>query len=179
MAKTLTRKIPYVQASMVGGRQKPSLIVLRNSMTSSTEGSALAIAMFWHQSNAPESCHYVIDEAKTYQCVPDQVVSLPSGYGPPGSIVINLCGEPENGQLVWEDADHIKIVEQAAKLVADLIVRHRIRPRLVDALQEHEWYTGVSWKKKSRGGILLDVQGDWPRRQFLADVQQQVSKKRR
>lgn len=177
MAKKLTPRIPFVQASKTGGKQRPSLIVLRNSMTPSTPGSAFAIAQYWHRTDATESCHYVIDEAKIYRCVDDKVVSLPNSYGPPGSLVINLCGEPENHRLDWEEAPHFAVIAHAADLVADLCIKYRIPPRYLTITDQHIWEQ--SWFPRRHGGIAIEVVGTWPRKEFLSDVIYQISQKKR
>lgn len=173
MAKVLAPGIPFVEASLTGPKQKPSLIVLRNSMTPSVEGSALAIAHYWHLNTSVESCHYVIDVSRTYQCVRDQVASLPRTFGPPDSIVINLCGEPEDGILNWDDSSHAAVLFRAARLVAALSIEHKIKIRYLTEMGLYNWHN--SWRRRAHSGIYLDVKGGWPRDAFLHDVNYQAA----
>lgn len=166
-------KTPFVEASQRGGKQRPFRITLRTSMTTSTEGSALAVALYWHQSNAKESCHYVVDEAKAYQCVPDKRQAT---HAPSGTLVLNLCAEPKHSQLNWESPQEAQVLSLAAELVARLVISYRIPLRYVTGDEEYKWYMG---RKRSQGGIVLDLKGDWPREHFLAEVRYRMMQNRK
>lgn len=171
-----TSQVPFVEAHYKGGKQKPTLIVLRSSNTPSVRGAALAIAHMWHQRNSPvDSCHYVVDEATAYNCVPDKVAANPSSFGPKGSLVINVCGEPEDSRLDWSDTSRAAVLKQTAKLVASLVIRYRIPIRYLTKEDEMRW---SRWRSRRRGGIVVDVYGDWAWTEFLTEVKQIVERKR-
>lgn len=161
--KLLGKNIPFVQAHHINGKQRPSAIVLRSSFTTGDAGAALGIAQAWHHpTNQVDSCHYVVDEIKTFRCVPDRLMckSMYTEAFNRKAIVINVCHDPPHGPVD-------SIVYRTSKQVARLCRLHRIRPRILDEREQANW---LDHPWKFRGGIILKIRGDFPTNNFLSQV---------
>ena len=176
MVKDLAPNVPFIEAHRKGGKQRPTAIVLRSSFTTSEKGAAMGIANNWHVKTSPAlSTHYVVDEAETYQCVPDKIVSYYGAQDPKGALSITICSEPLEYEAFWDDAIHAKVLDRVADLVAQLALAYRIPVRYLDGGGTYHWN---KWKRRARGGIIVRVDGAWPMNAFLADVQHKASKRK-
>jgi hypothetical protein len=170
MGKHVLPDITFVEARHVGSSQKPTAIVLKLSSTTSDKGAALGIAQNLHRQNAPhESYHYIVDNEMTYQGVP---VNVASYANPHRAISVLLCAQPHEAEPLWEDGSARKVMYRTAKLVADLVLTYKIRPRYLSIEAEERWRKH-RWRR--RGGIILHVQGAWPKEAFLLDVRTQIA----
>lgn len=159
--------IPFVEARYTGGKQKrPTVIILTLSFTTSEKGAALAVANRHHRSTSPTySCHYVVDEAEAYRCIPDDVSAY---HGYKRAIEINICAEPIEDESSWYNHTQHAVIQRTAKIVADLLLTYKIPTRYLDNDAETRWTT----KRKSRrlGGIIIRVPGAWPHDLFMTYV---------
>lgn len=168
MVKTILSNYPFVEAHHKGGRQKPTAIFIRLSYTISKKDAALAIANRWHKANSPvESCHYVVDEQSVYQCVPDNVVAFHKKHVNKGSISINVCSYPIEFALLWDELDRMNVIDKTAELVAELSIIHKIPIKYLNDAEIMRWNKR---KWRLRGGIILGVEGTWPRLEFREKV---------
>lgn len=120
----------------------------------------MGIANYWHSSHAPKlSCHYVVDEEFVYRCVPDDREAYSSKFDSRGSISINVCSMPTLNHESWQSGEYASVLEQTARLVAELSKTHKIPVRYVDLLDNRRIFT--------RGGIQINVRGAWPTDTFL------------
>lgn len=158
--------IPFVEAAHVGGKQKPTAIVLRSSFTTSDDGAALGVATHWHYAGSKmDSCHYVVDDAKTFRCVPDKIRAYPMSTGIYNRAVsINVCYEPPD----WPSP---QVLDRTAVLAARLCKLHKIKPRILSQDQELAW---VIHKWRSRGGIILKTVGEFPIADFFELFQDEL-----
>lgn len=157
--------VPFVQAHNVGGKQRPTAIVLRSSWTTSEKGAALGIANRLHQRNAPnESYHYVVDEATTYRCIDERRISYYGAQNPRGAISINVCSQPVDKAVYWDDLDHAPVLDRTVDLVAQLALTYKIPLQYVDV---------PHWIRR-KSGIMIQVAGAWPSEQFLNNVKAQA-----
>lgn len=171
MAKYPSPNVPFVEARNVGTLQKPTAIVLSISFTTSEKGAALGIATYHHSSSAPAvSHHYIVDEADTYRCVPDDIAASQNPYK---SLSVLLCTQPQSYTPYWDDSV-FKVLDRAADLVADLCLIYKIPVRYLDVELEKKW-THHKWRR--RGGIIVRAVGTWPYDSFLAIVQANVHEK--
>lgn len=172
MAKTAAAllNIPFVEAQHVGGKQKPTAIVISLSMTTSEKGAALGIANYQHRFDSPrKSAHYVVDEAVTYCCIPDNVAA----YGNPHrTINVQICAQPHEDVPLWENGTAAPVMHRAAVLVADLMVLYKIRPKNLRGSSEERWFKH-RWRR--RGGLIIKVTGTWPYEVFLDDVKAEIA----
>lgn len=170
MAKFALPNVPFVEARHVGGPQKPTAIVLSLSSTTSDEGAALGIAMNLHKATAPfNSYHYIVDEAQTYRCVPDDVAAYSS---PHRAIDILICAQPRTEEWpLWKDTPETRVFHRTVNLVAELILAHKIKDRYLDAESETKW---AQHKWRRHGGLIVRVIGTWPYEEFLSDVRAQL-----
>lgn len=163
MTSTLMQTIPFVEARHIGGKQRPKSILIRVSNTTSQTGAAFGIASAWHKvANNVDSCHYVVDEESTFQCVPDRIQAMATHYGSKNTISINVCAQPASRATDWFDLEHNAVFERTAKLVADISDRYKIPVRDTNWITHHPWFF--------RGGIIVCVKGAWPTEQFLDEV---------
>ena len=180
--------VPYVEAKYRGGKQKPTLIVLSSSWTTSDKGAALGIANAMHRSNAQEkSFHYVIDEDSVFQCVWDHQVALHCGYDT-GSIGIKMCDDPSLLLRRWNEPSHQRILHRLAEVMAQLCLAYDIPARYLTDEQLSKW---SKHKRKSKGGIVTSAQMnrvfglsskqdpfEWPRYEFLYFLHERIDKHR-
>jgi N-acetylmuramoyl-L-alanine amidase. len=188
MSKFQPPVAPFVEARNKGGKQRPTLIVLSSSWTTSDKGAALGIANTLHRSNSPEkSFHYVVDEESVFQCVWDHVVALHCGYDK-GSIGIKMCDDPSLLLRRWSDKPHQKVLYRLAELTAQLCLAYGIPARFLTDEQLLKW---SKRKWKSKGGIVTSAQmsrvfnlpdqqdpKEWSRYEFLYFVHEGISKHR-
>lgn len=153
---------PLVEAAHFRGRQRPSVIVIRTSWTTSDKGAANGIAQAWHAPNSrDDSCHYVVDDAQTIRCLPDKIEAtyLPPRYK--GAITINMCYDPPKMPT-------LSSFNRASKLTARVCKAYHIPVRYLSDDMMHEW---LDRKWRRRGGIILKTAGNFPSADFLASVQ--------
>lgn len=172
MRKFQAPKVPFVEAYNVGGKQKPTAIVLSLSSTTSEKGAALGIANNLHKANAPmNSYHYVVDAVETYRCVFDNVAAYSSPYR---AIDILVCAEPLADAHLWSAKGSTKVLRRAADLVADLLLFYKIPVRYLDEEAELSWFKR---KWRHRGGIIVAVPGAWPYDAFMTEVRSRITLK--
>jgi len=161
--KLLVNDIPLVEAAHQGSKQRPTAIVIRTSWTSSKKGAANAIAQAWHNpNNKLDSCHYVVDEARTIRCVPDKVIAWhTSTYYNKGAISINVCYDPP-------DIPPSAMIARAAYLTARLCKLYHIPVRVLDEEARIKW---LRHKWRIRGGIIINTAGDFPTNEFFTSVE--------
>lgn len=161
--------VPFVESHHKGKKQRPSLIMLHLSETTSEKGAALGIANYWHQPFSPEdaACHYVVDESAQFRCVPDKFQC----GGSKGVLHITMCALPTTSELVWDGESYSNVLIRTADLVAQLCLAYKIHPRILDSEQFDRWFR---FKSRRRSGIGIHLPGVWPRSRFLALVQERI-----
>lgn len=165
--------VPYVQAAFVGEKQRrPTAIVLALSMTTSDRGAALGYATNLHRPSAPQkSFHYMLDEAETYRGVWDNR----SAHGiHHKALGVLICAEPAENVLIWEHPTHFPVMDRTAKLVAQLCLAYKIKPRYLTSADEARW---KKWRTRRRGGFIVRVPGEWASSAFLILVKTHMIKK--
>ena len=151
--------IALVEATHVGPRQRPTAIYLRSSFTTGDKGAANGIAQAWHNpNNRVSSCHYVVDEAQTLRCMPDNKTSYPIDKTPfRNAISINVCHDPP-------DRPSDKVLDDAAILVARLCALHKVKMRILEADSLDKW---LKRRWRSNGGIIIQSFWGVPGEEFL------------
>lgn len=168
MTKYEAPQLPYVESRYQGGKQKPTAIILRGTMTTSDEGAALGLAQMWHRAPSPwKSGHYTVDARKMYRCTPDDVVAGNDDYSDPGAIRIAVCGEPCSNDRFWHEEMHMPVIFNTAKLVAELSLVYKIKVAYLDESSRARWEKRPS---RRRGGIIVDTPSGWPFETFLSEV---------
>ena len=164
--------MPFVEAKLQGGRQKPTAIILRPSHTRSFDGAALAVAQRWHQ--APSfwtAGHYTVDESKRFRCVPDNVVAGSDDVDK-NAIRIALCAEPVGGTQFWDEDFHRLVLRKAAELVAELTLVHKIRPTFLND-EDGSTESYARWQQRRnrrRGGLYVVETSGFPFEAFIDEV---------
>lgn len=168
MTKHTSPEWPFVEARYSGGKQRPTVITLQPSFTTSEEGAALGLANMWHSPFSPDySGHYTVDNAKIIRCVDDSVVSGFKEFQLDGILRIFMCAEPASPTTFWNEVEHAQVLHTTATLVAELCRKHKIRPRYLDYQDLLHW---GAWSTRRRGGIFVNASEDWPHELFLKDV---------
>lgn len=165
---------PYVEPKWQGRRQRPSLIVLQSSMTTSDSGAAFGLAMAHHKGYTPESFHFVVDEAVAIRSV-DVKMEAEYAEDTRHTIGILLCDDPSGLPSRWEDQAHGLLLNKLAELVANLCIEHKIPARFLDSEGLDRW---SKWRIKRRGGIVVNgfmAQTYWPSDYFLDLVEARVA----
>lgn len=170
MSKYKTPEMPYVQAKHQGGKQKPTVIILRPSFTDSFGGAALAVAQNWHRNPSFwEAGHYCVDEKTRFRCVPDKVIAGIEDTEK-GAIRIAICADPITGTQFWDLSEHIKVLNKAAELVAELTLAYNINVAYLDDTSKARW---SKIKTRRRGGIFVEETSGWPFTSFINEVKAQ------
>jgi hypothetical protein len=162
--------VPYVEAHYQGGKQKPTAIILRPSFTNSEEGAALAVAQYWHRSSSFwDAGHYTVDNARRFRCVRDNVIAGKDDSGK-GELRIALCADPMSGKIFWNEDEHRLVLRNAAQLVAELSLAHKIKARYLDQEGLERW---SKFRSRARGGIYIYEPSGFPFEAFLNEVNAQ------
>jgi hypothetical protein len=165
--------MPFVEAKLQGGKQKPTAIILRPSNTRSFDGAALAIAERWHQAPTFWSAgHYTVDDLKRYRCVPDDIVAGSGDDVDKGAIRIAVCAEPVGGEVFWNEDHHRLVLRRTAELVAELSLIYKIPVEYLNEDQAGS-KTYAKWKKRRtrrRGGIYVVETSGFPFTDFINEI---------
>lgn len=167
--------IPYVEASQVGSRHRPSLIVLTSTFSDTRPGVAYAAAFGAHSRQANWSAHFTVDADSTYRCLDLKMAGFHATDNR-DSLGVRLCDDPSASPARWDEPDHAAMLARTADLVARLCLLYGIRPCFLSDLELSKWR---KWHLKRRGGIV--IQGDmslghFPRENFLALVEVNIAK---
>lgn len=167
MSKYESPSMPLVEAKHQGGKQKPTAIILRPSFTHSRDGAALAVAKVWHRGESFwDAAHYVVDDTKRFRCVEDNVIAGTTKEDK-GAIRIAICAEPYTNTVFWNAIEHELALEKTAKLIAELMLVHKIKHRYLDDAEKARW---GKFRTRSRGGIYVTETNGWSTERFAAKV---------
>lgn len=159
--------VPFIEAYNKGGKHKPTAILLEPTFTTSVKGAAFGIANNLHRSKDLGSWHYVVDEAETYRCVWDNLVALSDpSEDSRGILSVKICLDPAK-KFAWDDPQPSALLRRTADLVAQLSLAYKIPTRYLDRSEEARWR---AHRRRSRGGIILNIPGDWPTGRFMSLV---------
>ena len=135
-----TMKRPGTKLSRIQG------VTIHNTGNYSRGAGADAHANYCHNScnSAYDSYHYVVDDKKAIQLIPEDEVSWHAGDGATGpgnttTISIEICVNP--------DSNLAKATDNAAQLAAQILNRHG-----VDLLFQHWHWTGKNCPAEIRAG---------------------------
>lgn len=159
--------MPFVEAKLKGGKQRPRVIFIKPTFTSSDFGSALAIAQRWHRgASFWEAGHYVLDSKKRFRCVRDNVIAGEIDADK-GALRIAVCAEPISGDVFWDVEVHKEVLRKTAELVAELTLIHNIKVRY---LEKGELSKRQRFSMRRRGGIFIEETVGWPLQTFMDEV---------
>lgn len=80
------------------------------------------------------SAHYVLDTQAVIQCVPEDAEAWHAGRNANmRGIGIELCGSASQTREQWLDAQSLPMLENAARLIADICRRHTLPAALLTA----------------------------------------------
>jgi N-acetyl-anhydromuramyl-L-alanine amidase AmpD len=109
-------------------------VVVIHTMEIAERGGAAEICARWFQSPASEvSAHYCVDDAGIVQCVREEDIAWHARGGNTNSIGIELAGYAGQKTLGWSDDYSRAVVERAARLTAEVCLRHDIPIRRIRA----------------------------------------------
>lgn len=135
-----TMKRPGTKLSCIQG------VTIHNTGNYSRGAGADAHANYCHNScnSAYDSYHYVVDDKKAIQLIPEDEVSWHAGDGATGpgnttTISIEICVNP--------DSDLAKATDNAAQLAAQILNRHG-----VELMFQHWHWTGKNCPAEIRAG---------------------------
>ncbi len=135
--------IPFVRARNFGagrGREGVRLVVIHSAEVGKTSGSAEALAAGFARRRLladgrenKSSIHYCVDSDSIVQCVREEDVANHA----PGvnliSVGIELAGYARQTAEEWDDEYNQRMLALAARLVAELCLRHGLPAEAVDA----------------------------------------------
>lgn len=120
--------VPFIPARWHGGAQSPKAVVIHGTVSPCVGGGARDVARFFANHSQPTSAHYVVDPGETIQCVGDHVIAYHCGYNK-GSIAFELCDPQAGPASRWSDANHRKMLDLAARDVAQTCMEYGIAIR--------------------------------------------------
>lgn len=190
-----------IPARWHGGSQKPSLIVIHSTVTACSDGAALAVAKMFSDEINETSAHYVVGPTARYQCVGDHVVAYHCGYNQ-NSIGIEMTdmpvGQPANitvgskkwfaikSAWRWTKPEQKKLLENAAKLTAELCLAYDIKPMWLGKKKLPMWNegraTGITVHALMSSTFHKSTHWDpgwWPRKRFIKLVNAECNRLRK
>lgn len=161
-----------------GGNKPINRIVMHSTVGPTKGGSARGVANYFaHAVTRPSSAHYAVDAVEVVQVVFDGDTAY---HAPPNahSIGVEMCDYPHpTSGARWEDKDHKALLNNAARLVAELCLAYDVPP----------WFVGPVRLRLGRRGVTTHAAvrdawhqtdhwdpGAWPRRAFMREVRRQV-----
>ena len=101
-------------------------ICIHTMETPESYSTARAVAQYFQRITTPASTHYCVDAREIIQCVPEETVA----YAAPGVnhdfIQIECAGYAAQSPTEWEDEYSTAMLENLARLCADICRRHGI-----------------------------------------------------
>lgn len=147
---------PFIQAKhySAGGNTPVDRIVIHGTVSPCERGGAENIARYFQNPSYPSSCHYVVDPGEVRQCVNDWDTAY---HAPPNarSIGVELCDPQEGPDSRWDDANHVAMLERAARLVRQLCEAYNVPMRWLSpadlraglrGITDHE-NVGIAWRQ--------------------------------
>lgn len=151
--KSWEQSVPVVESRHILGRQRPTLIEVIPTFTTSDRGAALAVAKTTHQDPKVKlSRHFVLDEATTFMTTPTNRVAGPEGVAIKGLVGIAVCANPVSPTTFWDVDTHAPVLKRLADLTAELSYYHGIKPRLLSREEFDHWLERPS---RRRGGFYI------------------------
>lgn len=171
--------VPFVEAVVKGRKQRPSLIALDPSFTSSDPGAAYAVAMTMHKPSARESVHYMVDAGTTLRLLSDHISATPNvGSMSPKTLTIRICDDPRGAVNRWYEDEHSELLFRLSDLVAQLCIKYHIRPQMISETEYSRW---LKWRIKRRGGIWITHPMNavpFPEKYFMSLLKANIEKHR-
>lgn len=111
-------------AGHIGGPNGPIVrIVVHGTVSPTVRGGARSVARYFQSPTSGGLTNYVVDPGEIIACASEDVWVW--GAPPnPGEIHVELCDPVDGDPARWNDADHQAMLHLAARLVADICVRH-------------------------------------------------------
>lgn len=111
-----------------GRKSRPIWIVIHTAETKETEDAAEALARYASKmpDNRHASWHYSVDSNSVQKSVEETDTAWAVGPGNGLSINIELAGTAAQSKAQWDDTYSRSLLDQAARLVADIATRNQI-----------------------------------------------------
>lgn len=85
---------------------------------------------------------------------------------------MHLCSQPADDLSFWDDAEHVRVLDLAEDLVAQLALAYRIPVRRLKKKDEDRW-SDESFLRRS--GVVFQIVGEFPKERFLQNVREQMA----
>lgn len=131
------------QAHTSGPNGEITRIVMHATVSPCTMGGARGNARYFQSAGAGGLAHFVVDPGEVIQCCQEDIACW---HAPPnkGSIGVELCDPQSGPDNRWSDANHVAMLQLAAKLVRDLCTRHNVPMQFVDAAGLKAGHKGIT-----------------------------------
>lgn len=160
------------------GDNKPiTRIVLHSTVSPCVPGGAREIANYFRSQAAGGSAHYVADCDEVVQVTYDGVIAW---HAPPNahSIGIEMCDLPTTKDASrWKDANHQKMLDLVATLVAQLCLAYDVPVRFVSVRGLLAGKGGITTHNNVSLAFHQSTHwdpGSWPRWRFMYRVRREV-----
>lgn len=167
---------PYVGPafrSSEGNNRPIRRIVVHSTVGPTKAGSARAIGAYFRSSSAGGSAHYVVDAGEVVQSVYDNVIAWHAPPNP-GSLGVEMCDYPHATSAArWNDADHRKMLDRTAELVAQLCLAENVPPVFLGPIRLRLGRRGITTHNNVSVAFRQSSHWDpgaWPRRRFMRRV---------
>jgi hypothetical protein len=87
-----------------------------------------------------------------------------------GELRVAICADPMSGQVFWNEDEHRYVLRNAAQLVAELTLAHKIKVRYLDQESLEHW---SQFRTRRRGGIYVYEPSGFPFQAFIDEVNAQ------
>lgn len=165
-----------------GRKRSPLVIVLHTTESPEIPGVAANVANWFSQKASKVSAHYVVSATEVIQCVEDKNQAWHAGKANGWSIGVEMCGKAGQSQSDWLDPFSRKMLDRAARLVANLCTVHdipvsKLGPGDLLVIAEGNDVKGICGHvdvSKSLGGTHWDPGPAFPWLDFLLAVRAYV-----
>ena len=138
---------PYVESpnhTAAAGRAI-DVVVIHTMEIPERRGAAESCARWFANPAAEVSAHYCVDADTVVQCVREEEIAWHARGGNATSVGIELAGFARQGPAEWRDAYSGAVLQRAARLTAEVCLRHGIpvrRLRAADLVAGRRGVTG-------------------------------------
>jgi N-acetyl-anhydromuramyl-L-alanine amidase AmpD len=126
---------PFLESphQTAGHGRSIAVVVIHTMEIAERDGAAEACARWFQNPDSEVSAHYCVDADSIIQCVHEADIAWHARGGNTNSVGIELAGFAGQRAAGWSDAFSRAVVEQAARLTAEVCSRHGIPIRRLRA----------------------------------------------
>lgn len=119
-------------------------VIIHSAECNETLTAAEGVANWFADPRAKVSAHYTVDSGSVVQCVLESNIAWHASQANPWSIGIELAGRASQTAAQWADPYSLAVIDNAARLVADICLRRDIPIVWLTSEQLKEGRAGIA-----------------------------------